>query len=104
MTDTVETAAENIAADLAALRRDIAGLAEAMSKLLQYQTQTAASRVSTVVGDATENVVRTADDARNRVCAASHDVGALIGRNPLTAVLVLFGVGISVGLLSRLRG
>ena len=97
MTENVASAAEHIAADLTALRQDVARLAEAMNKLLQHQTQGVGIRVSEAVGDATGRI-------ENRVCAAGRSVEAGIERNPFTVVLISFGVGISIGLLSRLRG
>jgi ElaB/YqjD/DUF883 family membrane-anchored ribosome-binding protein len=103
MTETVESAAEDLTADLASLRQDVARLAEAMSKLVQDQTRAAGSRVSEVAGDAADKIASKAADAQNRVCAAGREVEGLIGRNPLAAMLVSLGVGISIGLISRWR-
>jgi ElaB/YqjD/DUF883 family membrane-anchored ribosome-binding protein len=101
MTTNVEGAAGDIAADLAALRQDVARLAEAMRELLQNQTQAAGHRVSEAVGDARDKIASTAVDAQNRVRAASGEIEAGIARNPLIAVLIAFGVGMSLGLMSR---
>jgi ElaB/YqjD/DUF883 family membrane-anchored ribosome-binding protein len=79
MTEHAEGAAGDFAADLAALRADVAHLAETLGKLVQHQTQ-------------------------DRVRAASGEIEASIRRNPLTAILVAFGIGMSVGMMNRSRG
>ena len=79
MTEHAEGAAGDFAADLAALRQDVAHLAETLSKLVQHQTQ-------------------------DRVLAATGEIEASIRRSPLTAVLIAFGIGISVGIMNRSRG
>jgi ElaB/YqjD/DUF883 family membrane-anchored ribosome-binding protein len=94
----------DVAADLAAIREDVARLAETISKLLQRQTQAAGVGVSEAVGDAKDKVADTAAEARNLTRAASGEIEASIERNPLTAVLIAFGVGMCLGLMSRSRG
>ena len=79
MTEHAEGAAGDFAADLAALRQDVAHLAETLGKLVQHQTQ-------------------------DRVRAASGEIQGSIRRNPLTAVLVAFGIGIRLGMMNRSRG
>ena len=103
MTKNLESAAEDVTVDVASLLHDVARLAEAISKLVQDQTHTAVSRVSEVAGDAADRIASKAGAAQNRVRAAGREVEAVIGRNPLTAVLVSLGVGILVGLISRRR-
>jgi ElaB/YqjD/DUF883 family membrane-anchored ribosome-binding protein len=104
MTKTAEGAGGDLTADLAALRQDIARLAETMSELVQHQTKAAGFRASAAVGDARDKIASTAADAQNRVRAASGEIEASIKRNPLTAVLIAFGLGISLGMMSRWRG
>lgn len=104
MIKTAESAAGDVSADLAALRHDVARLAESMSKLVQQQTQAAGHRVSEVAGGAREKIASTAADAQHRVRAASSEIEASIQRNPLLAVLIALGVGLSLGLLTRPRG
>ena len=79
MTKPADGAAGDLAADLAALRQDVAHLAETLSKLVQHQTQ-------------------------DRVRAATSEIEAGIVRNPFAAVLIAFGVGISLGMINRSRG
>jgi len=69
----------DFAADLAALRQDVAHLAETLSKLVQHQTQ-------------------------DRVRAATSEIEAGIVHNPFTAVLIALGIGISLGMMNRPRG
>jgi ElaB/YqjD/DUF883 family membrane-anchored ribosome-binding protein len=101
MATNVEGAAGDIAADLAALRQDVARLAEAIRELVQNQTLAAGHRVSEAVGDATDRIASTAVDAQNRVRAAGGEIEAGIARNPLIAVVIAFGAGLSLGLISR---
>jgi ElaB/YqjD/DUF883 family membrane-anchored ribosome-binding protein len=103
MSSSANDSAGNLAADLAALRRDVARLAETMSALVQQQTQAAGHRVSEAVGGARDRIASTAADAQDRVRAAGGEVEAYIERNPLMAVLVALGLGVSLGLLSRSR-
>jgi ElaB/YqjD/DUF883 family membrane-anchored ribosome-binding protein len=79
MTKPADDGAGDLAADLAALRQDVAHLAETLSKLVQHQTQ-------------------------DRVRAASSEIEAGIVRNPFAAVLIAFGIGISLGMMNRSRG
>jgi len=80
---------------LAALRRDIARLAETMRELLEHQPQAAGLRVSEAVADARDKIASTATDAQNRIRAASGDIEASIERNALIVVLIAFIVGMS---------
>jgi ElaB/YqjD/DUF883 family membrane-anchored ribosome-binding protein len=104
MTKSGEGTPGDLAADLAALRKDIALLAETMSSLVQHQTEFAGHRVSEVAGDVKDGIASTAAGAQRRVCAAGGEIEAFIERNSLTAVLIALGVGISFGLLNRSRG
>ena len=104
MSESIEGATADIATDLAALRRDIAHLAEAMRGLAAVQTQAAGVRLSGAIGDAKSKISNAADDAQNNVRAASSEIEAAIDRNPLTAVLIAFGVGMSIGLIRGSRG
>jgi ElaB/YqjD/DUF883 family membrane-anchored ribosome-binding protein len=93
----------DITAELAAIREDVARLAGTISKLLQHQTQAAGVGVSEAVGDAKERIASTAADAQNLTRAATGEIEASIERNPLTAVLIAFGVGMWLGIISRPR-
>jgi len=103
MSRSTDDTPPDLAADLAALRQDVARLAETMSELVRHQTHAAGRRVSEAVGDARDRIASGATDAQNRVRAASGEIEARIERNPLTAVLIALGIGMSLGLLSRSR-
>ena len=104
MIKNAEGTTGDLGEDLAALRQDIARLAETMKELAQQQTRAAGQRVSDALGDAKEKFASTAADAQARVRAASGEITASIERNPLMAVLIAFGIGISLGMISRSRG
>jgi ElaB/YqjD/DUF883 family membrane-anchored ribosome-binding protein len=104
MTTSAEATGGDFATDLAALRQDVAHLADTMSTLVQHQKQAAGTRVFEAVGDARDKLASTAAGAQNRVCAATGALEDSIERHPLTAVLVAFGVGASLGLLKLSRG
>ena len=101
ITKTVEGAAGDLGADLANLRRDVAQLAETMSELVQHQTKAAGFRASTAYGDLADRIASTAADARSRVRAAGGDIEASFERHPVAALLIAFGVGIALGMMSR---
>ena len=71
MTTNAEATAGDFATDLAALRQDIARLADTMSTLVQHQKQAAGTRVFEAVGDAGSKLASTAAGAQNRICAAT---------------------------------
>lgn len=101
MTNTISGPAADIGADLAALRRDVAHLAETMRGVLETQTEAAGLRVSDAVGDARSRISNAAGDAQKNVKAAGSEIGASIERNPLTAMLIALGVGMVIGSLGR---
>jgi ElaB/YqjD/DUF883 family membrane-anchored ribosome-binding protein len=103
MSRSADDSPGDLAADLAALRRDVARLAETMSALVQQQTQAASHRMSETVGDVRDKIASTAADAQDRVRAAGGEIEACIERNPLLSVLIALGVGVSLGLLGRSR-
>jgi ElaB/YqjD/DUF883 family membrane-anchored ribosome-binding protein len=104
MTKNVEGAAGDLIADLAALRQDVARLAEAMSGLMQKQTHADGLGLSEAVGDARDKIASTSADAQKRVRAASGEIESNIEHHPLTVVLIAFGLGISIGMMSRIHG
>ena len=104
MTANVEGAATDIAADFAALRRDIAELAEAMRGLLAQQTQAAGARVYNATEGARDKIAQATGDASKSAQAAGDEIAACIERNPLTAILIALGLGLFIGALGRSRG
>lgn len=104
MTKNAEGAAEDLATDLAALRQDVVRLAETIGELVQHQTQAAGVHVSEAVGDARDKIASTAADAQKRIRSAAGEIEASIERNPLTAALIAFGIGMLLGTMARSRG
>ena len=57
--------------------------------------------VSGVLEDAGSKIASTAADAQDRVRAASVDIEAGIERHPLAALLIAFGIDMSLGMMVR---
>lgn len=104
MTRNVESAAEDLTADLAALRKDVGRLAETVGSLVEHQTKAAGRSVAETVGEARDKIQSAAVDAQAGVRAAGAEIATSIERNPLTAVMISFGIGMALGMLSRSRG
>lgn len=103
MTKSSEGTDADIAADLAALRQDVVRLSESIGALLQGQALGAARHVSDSVDDAKAKFSSAAADVQSRVTAAGGQIEATIERNPLTAMVISFGVGVALGMMSRSR-
>ena len=103
MTKTTEGTFEETTAHLAALRRDIARLSESVSALLQNSAPGVAEQVSDAVDDAKAKFSSTAADVKSRVNGAGGEIEASIERHPLTAMLISFGVGMALGVMTRAR-
>lgn len=99
----LEDASQDIAADLAALREDIANLTASVSALLHAEASAKADTVLGVVERARQKISETAAEAKDRAATAAPDLEAAIERNPLTAVLVALAAGFLFGMLSRSR-
>ena len=103
MTKIAEGTLEDTTAHLAALRQDVARLSESVSALLQNPAPGVVQQVSDAVDDAKAKFSSTAADVKSRVSAAGGEVEATIERHPLTAILISFGVGMALGVMSRWR-
>jgi ElaB/YqjD/DUF883 family membrane-anchored ribosome-binding protein len=96
----VTESAADFAADLAALRQDIAKISASLVDLMQER---AANKVSEVVDDARHRFADKAAEAQERVGAIGADLESTIERNPLVAVLLAAFAGFVIGMLSRPR-
>jgi ElaB/YqjD/DUF883 family membrane-anchored ribosome-binding protein len=65
------------------------------------QAETLASQVKGAVGDLGSRIRMTAEEARERGEQAAHEIEVMIGRHPLTAVMVAMGLGFIVGAITR---
>ncbi|MCW2276139.1 DUF883 family protein [Rhodoblastus acidophilus] len=104
MTADVDNAAKEIAADFAALRRDIAHLTESLRALLDQQKQTAGARMSDAADGVRDTFAQAAGDAQKGAARAGDEITASIERNPLTAILIALGLGLIIGMIGRARG
>jgi hypothetical protein len=100
LTKNTEEAAGVLAAELAALRMDIAHLAETMRELKEQQTQVTSLRAPGVFAGGRDKVASMATDAQNRVRS---EIEGAIEHNPLTAALIAFIAGMWLGLPRRSR-
>jgi ElaB/YqjD/DUF883 family membrane-anchored ribosome-binding protein len=103
MTKTTEGTFEDTTAHLAALRQDIARLSESVSALLQNPAPGVTQHVADAVEDAKAKFSSTAAEVKSRVNAAGGEIEASIERNPLTAIMISFGVGMALGMMTRAR-
>jgi ElaB/YqjD/DUF883 family membrane-anchored ribosome-binding protein len=101
---TDDVAASDLAADLAALRADIARLSDTMSGLVKAQANSASDAVRGVVGDARDQLSQAAAQAQDSALGAAADLERRIEKNPLTAVLIAAGIGMVLGMMSKSRG
>lgn len=101
MSKMVEGAADTLAADMAALRDEIARLAAAAGELLQERTQAGGRRVAAAVGNAGDRIAGAAADVQDRAKELHGDVAAGIARHPFAALLIVLGVGVALGMMRR---
>ena len=103
MSRNTDGLADNLAADLAAVRTEVARLVDVMSEYTRDRAGSAGAHVADVLHDVRGRIASGADDARGRVRALNGDLVATVERHPMAALLVAFGVGISLGLMARRR-
>lgn len=103
MTKSSEGTTGDIAADLAALRQELARLSESVSAMLQAQAQGGAQHVADTVSAAKAGLAATTADVKSRISSAGGEIEASIARNPMTAALITFAVGMVLGMMSRPR-
>lgn len=87
-------ASAEVQAEFDAVRRDIASLSEAVSRLLGETTDEARSRVR-------DQVSQTTTAAREAASAAGTRVTAFVEEKPTTSLLIAFGVGLLFGTFAR---
>jgi ElaB/YqjD/DUF883 family membrane-anchored ribosome-binding protein len=104
MTDkTSDFAAADFAADLAALRADIASLSETIAGLMRGRADAAGAAVKGAVGDARDQLSQAASHAHDSAFGAAADLERRIERDPLTAVLIAAGIGMAIGMMTKSR-
>jgi ElaB/YqjD/DUF883 family membrane-anchored ribosome-binding protein len=90
---------EDFAAELAALRHDVAKLTSSVSEFIRIQTAATTNTVFDAVDNARQKVSVTASNAQDRVAGASRDLETTIERNPAAAVLIAMVAGVFVGIV-----
>jgi ElaB/YqjD/DUF883 family membrane-anchored ribosome-binding protein len=98
-----DSAASNLAADLAALRADIARLSDAVAGLVRARTDAAGAVLKDAMGDARERLSQAAGQAQDSAFGAVADLERRIEKNPLTAVMIAAGIGMVFGMMNRSR-
>lgn len=94
----ISGASADLAADLTALREDIAKISTSLIDLLH---QKATTGVLDAVDGARQRFSDKAAEAQTKVSSMSADVEATIERNPLAAVVIAALAGFLIGLLTR---
>lgn len=97
----IEEASQDIAADLAALRQDVAKLTASVGELLRAEASATTNTVLGAVDSARRKLADGAAEAQGRVGAVGSDLEATIERNPLMAVLIAMVAGLLIGMFSR---
>ena len=109
-----ETRMSDVRDDLAAVRSDLARLADTVSNMVTGQSKAAGRTARGAVDQARDSVYSRAHDlgkagemfaheARDRLTHANAEIESRIERNPVTAVLIAAGIGLVLGLMSRSR-
>ena len=100
MSRSIDSLGDNLAADLAAVRKEVTRLVEVVGDFTRERADHAGARVSDALDDVRGRI---AGDARGRLRALNGDVVATVERHPVAALLIAFGVGVSLGLMVRRR-
>jgi ElaB/YqjD/DUF883 family membrane-anchored ribosome-binding protein len=94
---------EAIAANFAALRGDIAKLSDSVTTLARHQADATGAAVGTAIDTAKGKLAQAATSAQGQAMSVSADFERRIAANPLTAVLIAAGVGVTIGLMTKSR-
>lgn len=104
--------AEDVAAEFATLKADIARLTETVRALISNEAEHAAGTVrgharaaATKAGEAVDRLATegqaAAREAKIKAGEAATDLTHLVERNPIGSVAAAFGIGFLIGLLTR---
>jgi len=101
VTKPINEATQDITADLAALRDDIAKLSNSVTALVRSQAAVTTDQMMGAVDTARQKIADTASGAQDRVNALGSDLEAAVERNPLAAIAVAMSAGVLIGLMTR---
>jgi ElaB/YqjD/DUF883 family membrane-anchored ribosome-binding protein len=96
-----EAEAEELAAQVEALRKDVAAIGNTLTNLVRSTAEEGRDRLSQKASHYMDEGRRHADEAMAQARAMGEELEAQIGRNPLTAVLIALGLGFLIGVISR---
>ena len=99
----IKEASQELAADFAALRDDVAKLTSSVSELARKQASATASTVVDAFDGARQTLSDSAAEAQNRLRGSGSDVEAMIERNPSVAILAALSAGLLIGMMSGAR-
>jgi ElaB/YqjD/DUF883 family membrane-anchored ribosome-binding protein len=90
-------ATEEFKDELKALRADFAKLVETVKAMGREQADSALNSAREAVDHAADRIKKRAAEAQQRGEAAAEEIEAMIGRHPLTSILVAIGLGYLIG-------
>ena len=103
MSRSIDSLGDNLAADLAAVRKEVTRLVEMVGDFTRERADDAGARVSDVLDDMRGRIASGAGEVRGRLRSFNGDVVATVEQHPMAALLIAFGVGVSLGLMARRR-
>jgi ElaB/YqjD/DUF883 family membrane-anchored ribosome-binding protein len=104
MSKNTEASSADLAADIAALREDVAKLAETLGKVAKARVRDAGGDAVDASAAIAEKFADTAAGAQTQLRAAGAKLESGIEQHPMAAMLIAFGVGLSLAMASRARG
>jgi ElaB/YqjD/DUF883 family membrane-anchored ribosome-binding protein len=96
-THTVSSELDSLKSDVAKLRSDLAGLAEALIKAGKHEAGAAKDRLEEEVGKRLDSLREKAGNARDAGANALESIGSHIEERPFVSMLVAFAIGLVFG-------
>lgn len=103
MSKNTENSAADMAADIAALREDVAKLADTLGKVAKARARDAGEAAADTGSAITQTLADTAAGAQKQMRVAGAKLEAGIEQHPMAAMLIAFGVGLTLAMASRPR-
>jgi len=103
MSKSTEVSAADLAADIAALRDDVAKLTTSLGKVAKARASEAGETAADAGSAITEKLADTAAGAQKQLRVAGAKLEAGIEQHPMAAMLIAFGVGLSLAMATRAR-
>ncbi|MCA0448371.1 MAG: hypothetical protein LCH62_01205 [Proteobacteria bacterium] len=103
MSKNTEASAADLAADIAALRDDVAKLATSLGKVAKARASDAGETAADAGSAITEKLADTAAGAQKQLRVVGAKLESGIEQHPMAAMLIAFGVGLSLAMAARAR-